>query len=74
MENSAFIISQAFQKKGLLPIEWANSVDFPSAGMLAAKAGGLGRGPGGASRPGQDIMRQWIFHRFASENTSVGPI
>jgi hypothetical protein len=54
----------------LLPIEWVNSVDFPSAaGRLPM--GGVGRGPGGASRPWRDIMRQFFFHRFASDKDGV---
>ena len=58
----------------LLPIEWAISDDFASAGMLAAKAGGLERGPGGASHPWRDIMRHRFFHGFGSENVWVAGI
>jgi hypothetical protein len=35
---------------------------------------GIGRGPGGASRPWRDIMRRWFFHRFASDHDFVGRI
>jgi hypothetical protein len=52
---------------GLLPIEWAISIDFTSAGMLAAKAGGFGRGPEGASHPWREAppgprISQYPFH------------
>ena len=49
-------------------------VDFPSAGMPAAKADRFGRGPGGASRPWRDIMRRFFFHRFASDHDFIGQI
>ncbi len=36
---------------GLPPIEWVISVDFPSPGMLVAKARGIREGPRGCIPP-----------------------